>query len=93
MARSVEDIEIACRAVFGKSANHSSAPVPYREFRLGQKLKFGYYFDDGMSQTSPACRRAVSETVDALRKHGHECIEFELPSRTLAPRPRCVSAS
>ena len=25
---------------------------------------------------SPACQRAVLETVDALRKAGHECIEF-----------------
>ena len=84
MARSVEDIEIACRAVFGKSANHSSAPVPYREIQLGQKLKFGYYFNDGMARITPACHRAVSETVEALRKHGHECIEFELPSRAFA---------
>jgi hypothetical protein len=83
MARTVEDIEIASRVVFGKSANYSSAPVQYREVKLGQKLKFGYYFNDGMARTTPACSRAVSETVDALRKQGHECVEFELPSRTL----------
>ena len=82
MARSVEDIEIASRVVFGKSANYSSAPVPYREVKLGRKLKFGYYFNDGMAQITPACSRAVSETVEALRKQGHECVEFELPSRT-----------
>jgi len=81
MARSVEDIEIASRVVFGKSANYSSAPVPYREVKLGRKLKFGYYFNDGMARTAPACSRAVSETVEALRKQGHECVEFELPSR------------
>jgi len=88
MARTVEDIEIASRVVFGKSANYSSAPVPYREVKLGQKLKFGYYFDDGMVRTTPACRRAVSETVEALMKQGHECVEFELPSRAL---PACLS--
>ena len=87
MARSVEDIEIASRVVFGKSANHSSAPVSYREVKLGRKLKFGYYFNDGMARTTPACSRAVSETVEALRKQGHECVEFELPSRT---SPMCL---
>ena len=88
MARTVEDIEIASRVVFGKSPNYSSAPVPYREVKLGQKLKFGYYFNDGMARTTPACHRAVSETVEALRKQGHECIEFELPSRAF---PTCHS--
>jgi len=90
MARTVEDIEIACRVVFGRSANYSSAPVPYREVELGQKLKFGFYFNDGMARTTPACCRAVSETVEALRKHGHECVEFELPFRALPTCPSCV---
>ena len=80
MARSVEDIELASRVVFGTFANHSSAPVPYREVKTEQKLKFGYYFNDGMTRITPACHRAVSETVEALRKQGHECIEFEIPS-------------
>jgi len=93
MARTVEDIEIASRVVFGKSANYSSAPVPYREVRLGQKLKFGYYFNDGMARTTPACCRAVSETVEAIKKQGHECVEFELPSRASPTCPSCLSES
>ncbi|KAF9786269.1 amidase signature enzyme [Thelephora terrestris] len=80
MARSVQDVELASRVVFGKSADYSSAPVLYRGVQLAQKLKFGYYFNDGMARITPACRRAVSETVEALRRQGHECIEFELPS-------------
>jgi Asp-tRNA(Asn)/Glu-tRNA(Gln) amidotransferase A subunit family amidase len=83
MARSVQDVELASRVVFGKSADYSSAPVLYRGVQLAQKLKFGYYFNDGMARITPACRRAVSETVEALRRQGHECIEFELPSRML----------
>ena len=88
MAKAVGDIEIASRVVFGKSANYSSAPIPYREVEIGHKLKFGYYFDDGMARITPACHRAVSETVEALRKQGHECVEFELPSRAF---PTCLS--
>jgi len=90
MARTVEDIEIASRVVFGKFANHSSAPVLYREVKLGQRLKFGYYFNDGMARTTPACHRAVSETVEALRKRGHECVEFKLPSRAFPTCLPCV---
>lgn len=81
MGRSVEDIELACQVVFGKSADYSSVPVLYHGLKLAKRLKFGYYFNDGMAQITPACHRAVSETVKALRKQGHECIEFELPSR------------
>jgi len=66
--------------VFGSSANSSSVPVPYREVKPEQKLKFGYYFGDGMARITPACHRAVSETVEALRKQGYECVEFELPA-------------
>lgn len=93
MARTVEDIEIASRVVFGKWANDSAAPVPYREVQLETNLKFGYYFSDGMAQTTPACSRAISETVEALRNQGHECVEFELPSRELHTCLPCISSS
>lgn len=90
MARTVEDIEIASRVVFGKSANYSSTPVPYREVKLGPRLKFGYYFNDGIARITPACRRAVSETVEALRRQGHECVEFEIPSRAFSACLPCI---
>jgi len=54
-------------------------PVPFRDIQLPTKLKFGYYTSDNYIKASPACRRAVLETVEALRAAGHECIEFQLP--------------
>jgi len=54
-------------------------PIPFREVQLPKKLRFGYFTADGFVKASPACRRAVLETVDALRRQGHECIEVELP--------------
>lgn len=83
ITRTVQDIEIACRATFGKWANYSSVPVLYREVKLKDRLKFGYYFNDGISLITPACSRALSETIEALREQGHECVEFKLPSREL----------
>lgn len=34
---------------------------------------------DGVAKGSPVCHRAVLETVKALRKAGHECVEIEPP--------------
>ncbi|KAG7445163.1 amidase signature enzyme [Guyanagaster necrorhizus] len=81
MARSVEDLKLFCRTLFGMpDAISHVPPMPYREPNLPEKLKFGYYTSDGFVKSSPANKRAVLETVSALRKHGHECIEFEPPN-------------
>ncbi|KAG2365325.1 amidase signature domain-containing protein [Suillus spraguei] len=42
-------------------------------------LPVRYYDIYGMMESSPACKRAVLETVSALRKQGHQCIEFTSP--------------
>ena len=34
---------------------------------------------DRFIKASPVCKRAVLETVEALRSQGHECVEFKLP--------------
>ncbi|KAG8926376.1 hypothetical protein FRC01_008949 [Tulasnella sp. 417] len=88
IARSVSDIELASRVVFGKSdaLNETLPPVPYRDVTIPKKLKFGYYKTDPLLKSSPACQRAVQETVDALRKQGHECVEFVIPNPIEAAR-------
>ncbi|TBU43523.1 amidase signature domain-containing protein [Dichomitus squalens] len=80
MARSVEDLELAARLVFGiQGAEFDPAPLSYRDVRLPAKLRLGYYLSDGYVKASPACQRAVLKAVEALRKAGHECVEFEFP--------------
>jgi len=82
MGRSVEDVELFTRVLFAATpANNAEgiAPVPYKEVELPSKLRIGYYFEDGFIRTSPANRRAVQETIDALQKAGHEVVKFELP--------------
>ncbi|KAG8983234.1 hypothetical protein FRB90_006210, partial [Tulasnella sp. 427] len=88
IGRSVPDIELASRVIFGKSdlLNEPLPPVPYRDVTLPPKLKFGYYKTDPLIKVSPACQRAVQETVDALRKQGHECVEFVLTNNFEAAR-------
>ncbi|GAA5925240.1 hypothetical protein JCM1841_004693 [Sporobolomyces salmonicolor] len=84
MGRSVADVELASRVVLDASVElartEALVPLPYREVKLPRKLKFGYYLTDGFCHASPACERAVLETVEALRKQGHECVEFTPPS-------------
>ncbi|KAM0752009.1 amidase signature enzyme [Meredithblackwellia eburnea MCA 4105] len=84
MARSIDDLEAALRVLINGSAalarKFPVLPVPYREVKLPKKLKIGYYLSDGFCRTSPACQRAVLETVEALRKRGHDVVEFTPPN-------------
>ena len=45
MARSIDDLELVCRAVFGHSSYTAEAlpPILYRDVTLPQRLRFGYY--------------------------------------------------
>ncbi|KAI5834825.1 amidase signature enzyme [Schizophyllum commune Tattone D] len=77
MARSIEDLERFSRVAFGQTGRSADvAPLPYRDVTLPEKLKFGYYTSDNIIKASPACARAVLETVEGLRKAGHECVEI-----------------
>lgn len=78
--RSCEDVELACRVLFGVpgESHELDVSLPFKEpTPLPNKLRFGYYTADNFIKTSPACVRAVTQTVEALRKQGHECIEFD----------------
>ena len=54
-------------AVFSKYANK-------------KKLKFGYYFDDGVTIASPPVERAVLMTAKALQAQGHEVVSIVPPN-------------
>ena len=96
MGRGVEDLEVAARAVIGRRGSdkfYFPVPIPYRDVELPKKLKFGYYLMDGLVKASPACKRAVLETVGALRREGHDCVEFDVPSRKASiPEPKNIIA-
>ncbi|KAH9057420.1 amidase [Lactarius vividus] len=87
MARSVADLERMARVLFGaRGGGHAyfPSPLPYRDVKLPEKLRFGYYLNDGVVKGSPACQRAVLETVQALRAVGHECVEIDSPDSNQA---------
>uniref|UniRef100_A0A8H7XRN7 amidase n=1 Tax=Psilocybe cubensis TaxID=181762 RepID=A0A8H7XRN7_PSICU len=92
MGRSVADIKLLSQVLFGAQSDFNSIPpVPFRTVELPPKLKFGYYTSDNYIKASPACKRAVLETVEALRAAGHECVEFELPDVNLTRNPTPVA--
>jgi hypothetical protein len=45
-----------------------------------RKLKFGYYFDDGVTISSPPVKRAIMETVTQLQNQGHEVVSIVPPN-------------
>src|SRR5271169_831812 len=51
-----------------------------------KKLKFGYYFDDGVTISSPPVKRAILQTVKALESQGHEVISVNPPNVVEAVR-------
>ncbi|KAF8260713.1 amidase signature domain-containing protein [Lactarius quietus] len=82
MARSVADLERMARVLFGAHGGghaYFPTPIPYRDVKLPEKLRFGYYLNDTSVKGSPACHRAVLESVQALRAAGHECVEIDCP--------------
>ncbi|KAL0575280.1 hypothetical protein V5O48_006681 [Marasmius crinis-equi] len=79
MGRSVDDLVLFCKSLFGRPdgfADYKLIPTPFRDAELPKRLRFGYYTSDGYTKSSPANQRAVIETVEALKKQGHECIEI-----------------
>nr|XP_019015143.1 amidase [Kwoniella pini CBS 10737]OCF53924.1 amidase [Kwoniella pini CBS 10737] len=76
MGRTVDDLIFASRGILNLA--HTSAeigfrgemivPLPWKETEIPSKLR-----------TSPACVRAVEESVQKLRDAGHEVVEFHPP--------------
>ncbi|GAA6027578.1 hypothetical protein JCM8097_007932 [Rhodosporidiobolus ruineniae] len=84
MGRSIADLELVhrvlCDASEERARTESVLPLKWRKVELPEKLRFGYFVHDGFCRASPACERAVLETAEALRREGHEVVEFEPPS-------------
>ncbi|WVQ77023.1 hypothetical protein IAR50_006702 [Cryptococcus sp. DSM 104548] len=86
MARTVDDLIFSTRSVLNTIHEPSTdlpgeqlMPIPWREVDLPKKLKVGYWVDDHAIKASPACARAVLESVQCLRKAGHEVVAFDPP--------------
>ncbi|KAI6118647.1 amidase signature domain-containing protein [Pisolithus croceorrhizus] len=84
MARRLDDLEEFWKRVVAMRPweyDHTCIPLPWRPVNIrGKKLRFGVIWDDGIAPPTPACRRALQMTVDALQKQGHDVIDVTPPS-------------
>ena len=82
MGRSVDDCILILKTWWCDKlykADPWCAPLPFNDsvYHSTNKLRIGYYIDDGYCKTSKPVARAINETVDILRSHGHTLIEFQ----------------
>jgi hypothetical protein len=70
------DVTLPKKLRFGYYLSGTSRPTlnPYKS-----RVDAYAYKIDNIVKGSPASHRAVLETVGALRKEGHECIEIDSP--------------
>ena len=81
LARCTDDLVLVMRALLQERAwldDPELARQPWREERFNDKkrLTIGYYTDDNWFSPAPACRRAVNEAAEALRKLGHTVVPY-----------------
>jgi fatty acid amide hydrolase len=58
----------------------SLIPWDEKKYRSNNPLKIGYVLSEDFFGASKPCKRAVRESVDALRKAGHDVVEIRIPN-------------
>lgn len=79
MGKTLDDILLFSKAVVGLEPwmqDPKCLPIPWRSVKIKQKLKLAVMWDDGMVTPTPPVQRALKETVDKLKKAGHEIVEW-----------------
>lgn len=86
-ARDIENLEIYMQALEKAepwTIDPQCVPVPWRRelatVPAGKKLRIGYVVDDGMVKCQPPIERTMRETIEKLKKEGHELFEWDTSS-------------
>lgn len=84
MARCVDDLNLAMRVLAAPGLDAIDPTVPPMRWPdmhqvEVERLRIGFYVDDGTFAVSPSIRRAVREAVGALKTSGVEVEEFHPP--------------
>lgn len=97
MARTLPDLGYFLKSVISMKPwdyDYSVHPMPWdaaveqalKDKAAAKKIKVGVIYDDGVVTPSPACRRALDLTVDALKAQGYTIAEFDAPEPLQALR-------
>lgn len=88
MARTLNDLTYFTRSLIQMKPwkyCYTVHPLAWREeaekeYADKKKLRIGVFRTDGVIDPSPACKRALETTEEALRRAGHEMVEINPPS-------------
>ena len=85
MARCVEDCTLFMRAICVPELwkeDNGVPPVPFDEnaYKSKRKLSIGYFETDDWFEPCDASKRALNESLDALRSAGHTIVLFKPPT-------------
>lgn len=90
MARTLPDLSYFLKSVISMKPweyDYSVHPMPWNDsLKLPAKCKVGVLYDDGVVTPSPACKRALDLTIDALKAKGHDIVPFSAPEPLQALR-------
>lgn len=86
MTRSMNSVKLFMETIFDLNANNfDSGALPfafnralYDQTLSSKKYAFGVSYDNGDAHLAPPLRRAMDITVAALKKAGHEVVEFDM---------------
>ncbi|KAF2638234.1 amidase [Massarina eburnea CBS 473.64] len=80
MARTLEDMQMYCKAVVGAQPwllDPKCLPIPWRPVERKNKLKIAVMWNDGIALPTPPVTRALKETVEKLKRAGHDIVEWD----------------
>ena len=79
LARTLEDVVLFSKTVVGMEPwrhDPKCLPMPWRAVEPKPKLKLAVLWNDGVVTPTPPVQRALRETVEKLRKAGHEVVDW-----------------
>jgi amidase len=80
MAKTLEDVTMYSKAIVDAQPwlmDPKMLPIPWRKVEPIQKLKIAVLWDDGVCHPTPPITRALKETVEHLKKAGHELVDWD----------------
>lgn len=80
MAKTLEDVKMYSKIIIDAQpwlVDPKMLPIPWRPAELKSKLKIAVLWNDGICQPTPPVTRALKETLEKLKKAGHEIIEWD----------------
>jgi len=83
LARDVDSLVLCCQALFSPimhKLDPTVCPLPFnfKVYQSKEKMRIGYYLDDGYMLPVPACQRAVIIAKEALLRSGHTLVPFSV---------------